>query len=318
QFGRPIGTFQAVKHHCADMAVATELATSAVWDAARAAASGGDQLTYAAAIAATKAAPAADLCANLNTQVHGGIAITWEHDAHLYMRRATALLSYLAADEAAAELVGLVRNGVERAKAIELPPEAETIRDEVRTFAERIKDLPANEQRTQLIETGYVMPHWPKPYGRDAGAIEQLVIEEEFAKAGIKRPQYGITAWNILTLIQYANQDQLDRWVRPALDQDVIWCQLFSEPDAGSDAAGIKTRATRVDGGWLVNGQKVWTSGAHYSGFGFATVRTNPDVPKHEGITMMVIDMHAPGVEVRPLKMSTGNSEFNEVFFSEV
>jgi alkylation response protein AidB-like acyl-CoA dehydrogenase len=188
----------------------------------------------------------------------------------------------------------------------------------VRAFADSIKDLPFEEQRSKMIETGYVMPHWPKPYGRDAGAIEQLVIEEEFSKAGVKRPQYGITAWNILTLIQYANQDQLDRWVQPALDQEVIWCQLFSEPDAGSDAAGIKTRATRVEGGWLVNGQKVWTSGAHYSGFGFATVRTNPDVPKHEGITMMVIDMHAEGVEVRPLKMTTGNSEFNEVFFNDV
>ena len=106
--------------------------------------------------------------------------------------------------------------------------------------------------------------------------------------------------------------------MRPALDQEVIWCQLFSEPDAGSDAAGIKTKATRVDGGWLVNGQKVWTSGAHVSGMGFATVRTNPDVPKHDGITMMAIDMHAKGVEVRPLKMTTGNSEFNEVFFNDV
>ena len=189
---------------------------------------------------------------------------------------------------------------MKRAKAIELPPEAEAIRDEVRAFARSIKDLSAEEQRAKLIETGYVMPHWPKPYGRAAGPIEQLVIEQEFGDAGVKRPGYGITAWNILTLIQYANQDQLDRWVMPALNQDTVWCQLFSEPDAGSDAAGIKTKATRVEGGWLVNGQKVWTSGAHYSHFGFATVRTNPDVPKHEGITMMVIDMHADGVEVRP------------------
>ena len=145
------------------------------------------------------------------------------------------------------------------AKAIELPPEAEPIRDEVRAFAQSIKDLSAEEQRTKLIETGYVMPHWPKPYGREAGPIEQLVIEQEFGDAGIKRPQYGITAWNILTLIQFANQDQLDRWVMPALNQDTVWCQLFSEPDAGSDAAGVKTKATRVDGGWLVNGQKVRT-----------------------------------------------------------
>jgi 3-oxochol-4-en-24-oyl-CoA dehydrogenase len=318
QFGRPIAMYQAVKHHCANMAVATELATSAVWDAARATATGGDQLSWAAAVAATLAAPAADLCANLNTQVHGGIAITWEHDAHLYMRRATTLLHYLAAADAAEELTDLTRRGIVREKAVELPPEADAIREEVRTFARSIAGLSPDEQRARLIETGYVMPHWPKPYGRAAGAVEQLVIEQEFADAGITRPGYGITAWNILTIIQYATQDQIDRWVRPALNQDVIWCQLFSEPDAGSDAAGVKTRATRVDGGWLVNGQKVWTSGAHVAGMGFATVRTNPDVPKHDGITMMAIDMHAQGVEVRPLKMTSGNSEFNEVFFNDV
>ena len=170
----------------------------------------------------------------------------------------------------------------------------------------------------ELIETGYVMPHWPAPYGRDAGAVEQLVIEQEFAEAGVKPPSYGITAWNILTLIQYSTQDQLDRWVLPALNEEVIWCQLFSEPDAGSDAAGVKTKATRVDGGWLVNGQKVWTSDAHVSGMGFATIRTDPDVPKHEGITTMVIDMHADGVEVRPIKMTIGASNFSEVFFNDV
>jgi 3-oxochol-4-en-24-oyl-CoA dehydrogenase len=318
QFGRPIAMFQAVKHHCANMAVATELATSAVWDAARAASTGGDQLANAAAVAATLAAPAADLCANLNTQVHGGIAITWEHDAHLYMRRATTLLGYLQAEEAAEDLADLTRRGVVRAKTVELPPEAEPLRDEVRAFAERIAGLPATEQRTELIDTGYVMPHWPKPWGREAGAVEQLVIEQEFDAAGVKRPGYAITGWVILTLIQYATEDQVARWVRPALDQDVTWCQLFSEPDAGSDAAGVKTRGTRVEGGWLVNGQKVWTSGAHVAGMGFATIRTNPDVPKHEGITTMVIDMHAEGVDVRPLRMTSGGSEFNEVFFNDV
>ncbi len=162
------------------------------------------------------------------------------------------------------------------------------------------------------------MPHWPKPWGLDAGAIEQLVIEQEFAAAGIKRPGYGITGWVILTLIQHATSEQVARWVVPALNHEVIWCQLFSEPEAGSDAAGIKTKATRVDGGWLINGQKVWTSGAHLASYGLATVRTNPDAPKHSGITMMVIDMKAKGVKVRPLKMATGNSDFNEVFFDDV
>jgi alkylation response protein AidB-like acyl-CoA dehydrogenase len=234
------------------------------------------------------------------------------------MRRATTLLNFLEADQAAADLTDLTRRGVARAKTVELPPEAETIRDEVRAFAQSIKGLSATEQRAKLIETGYVMPHWPQPFGRAAGAIEQLVIEQEFGEAGVKRPAYGITGWVILTLIQYATPDQVARWVNPALNQDIIWCQLFSEPDAGSDAAGVKTKATRVDGGWLVNGQKVWTSGAHVAGMGFATVRTNPDVPKHDGITTMVIDMHAEGVEVRPLKMTTGDSEFNEVFFNDV
>ncbi|MGY6501114.1 MAG: acyl-CoA dehydrogenase [Acidimicrobiales bacterium] len=318
QFGRPIAMFQGVKHHCANMAVATELLTSAVWDAARASSTGGDQLTYAAAVAATLAGPTADFCANINTQVHGGIAITFEHDSHLFMRRATTLLALLDHKAAASQLTDLVRSGVVRAKSIELPPEAEAFRDEVRAFVATIADSSPDEQRATLVETGYATPHWPEPWGRGAGAVEQLVIEQEFTEAGITRPAYGITGWVILTLIQYATDDQVARWVKPALNQELIWCQLFSEPDAGSDAAGVKTKATRVDGGWLVNGQKVWTSGAHEAAFGLATVRTNPDVAKHDGITTMVIDMHAEGVEVRPIKMPTGNSSFNEVFFSDV
>ena len=318
QFGRPIAMFQAVKHHCSNMLVATELATAAVWDAARASATGGDQRTYTAGVAAALAGPAADLAANLNIQVHGGIGFTWEHDGHVYLRRATTLRSLLQPDVAATELTDLTRNGVRRGRTVDLPPEAEPIRETVRAFADSIKGLDAEAQREKLIETGYVMPHWPKPWGREASAIEQLVIEQEFKAAGVARPSYSITGWVILTLIQHATEDQISRWVLPALRQEVVWCQLFSEPDAGSDAAGVKTKGTRVDGGWLVNGQKVWTSGAHVAGMGFATVRTNPDVPKHEGITTMVIDMKAQGVEVRPLRMTTGQSDFNEVFFNDV
>ena len=318
QFGRPIATFQAVKHHCANMLVASELATVTVWDAARAAEEGGAQLSLAAAMAAALALSAADECAQLNIQVHGGIGFTWEHDAHLYLRRATALEAVVDAEAAARDITDLVRAGTRRTRTIDLPPEAEPMRDEVRAFADRVKGLDAAAQRAAMIETGYVMPHWPEPWGRAAGAVEQLVIEQEFSEAGVSRPQYGITGWVILTLIQHATEDQVARWVMPALRQDVIWCQLFSEPDAGSDAAGVKTRGTRVDGGWLVNGQKVWTSGAHLASFGLATIRTDPDAPKHKGITTVVIDMHAEGVEVRPLKMVTGHSEFNEVFFNDV
>jgi alkylation response protein AidB-like acyl-CoA dehydrogenase len=318
QFGRPIAMYQAVKHHCANMLVAAELATAAVWDAARAGEAGGDQLSYAAAMAAALAVPAADLDANLNIQVHGGIGFTWEHDAHLYLRRATAIESVIDAEAAASALTDLVRRGVRRERSVDLPPEAEEIRATVRELVESMKGLDSDATRAALIESGYAMPHWPEPWGRDAGAVEQLVIEQEFAAAGIKRPALGITGWVILTLIQHATEDQVARWVRPALNQELIWCQLFSEPDAGSDAAGAKTRGVRVEGGWLVTGQKIWTSGAHQAKFGLATVRTNPDAPKHSGITTMVIDMEADGVEVRPLRMLTGNAEFNEVFFDDV
>jgi alkylation response protein AidB-like acyl-CoA dehydrogenase len=310
QFGRPIATFQAVKHHCANMLVAAELATAAAWDAGRAGLSGGDQLSFTAATAVSNA--------NLNIQVHGGIGFTWEHDAHLYLRRAAAVAAVVATEQASIDVTDLIRRGVRRAAAIDLPPEAEPIRDAMGPDVARLRDLKGAERKQALIESGYAMPHWPKPWGRDAGAIEQLVIEQEFASAGIKRPSYGITSWILLTLIQYASPEQVARWVRPAMDQDVVWCQLFSEPGAGSDAAGIRTKATRVEKGWRINGQKVWTSGAHVSDFGLATVRTNPDAPKHEGITTMVIDMHAPGVTVRPLKMPSGNSDFNEVFFDDV
>jgi alkylation response protein AidB-like acyl-CoA dehydrogenase len=318
QFGRPIATFQAVKHHCANMLVAAELATAATWDAGRAGIGGGDQFSYTAAIAAVLAVPAAVGNANLNIQVHGGIGFTWEHDAHLYLRRAAAVAAVLDTEQAAIEVTGLVRQGVRRAAAIELPPEAEPVRAAIGPDVARLRDLAGEQRKQALIDTGYAMPHWPKPWGRDATAIEQLVIEQEFTAAGIKRPSLGITSWIILTLIQHASPDQVARWVRPALSQDVIWCQLFSEPGAGSDAAGIRTRATRTEQGWRINGQKVWTSGAHEADFGLATVRTNPDAPKHEGITMMVIDMHAPGVTVRPLKMPNGDSNFNEVFFDDV
>ena len=318
QFGRAIAMFQAVKHHCANMLVETEIATAEVWDAARAASAGGEQFTYAAAMAATTAAHAGDRNSQMNIQVHGGIGFTWEHDAHLYLRRALAIEALIDSEAAATDITDLLRKGVTLVRAVELPPEAETFRAEARAAIDAVKDLEGPERVRALVASGYAVPHWPAPWGRAAGAIEQLVIEEEFNRAGVKRPSYQITGWVILTLTQHATEDQLARWIMPALNQELIWCQLFSEPDAGSDAAGVKTKATRVDGGWLVNGQKVWTTGAHLASFGLITVRTNPDAPKHQGITCMVVDMHAEGVEIRPLRMVNGGAEFNEVFFNDV
>ncbi len=322
QFGRTIATFQAVKHHCANMLVAAESAVACVWDAARAAGEdrGPDEAEFrlAAAAAATLAFPAYLRNAELNIQVHGGIGFTWEHDAHLHLRRALTVQALLGGDGPATDVFDLTAAGVSRANSLDLPPEAEALRAQIRAEAQRIAALDAGDQLDDLIATGYVMPHWPKPWGRAAGAVEQLLAEEEFAAAGVKRPDYGITGWVILTLIQYGTPSQIERFVDPALRKDEVWCQLFSEPSAGSDAAAVKTRATRVEGGWLINGQKVWTSGAHYARRGLATVRTDFDAPKHAGITMVILDMKAPGIEVRPLRQIVGESEFNEVFFNDV
>jgi len=318
QFGRTIATFQAVKHHCANMLVAAESAVSCVWDAARAADEDEEQFRLIAAAAATLAFPAYVRNAELNIQVHGGIGFTWEHDAHLHLRRALTVQAVLGGDESATDVFDLTAKGIARANSLDLPAGSDELRTEIRAEAQRIAALDEKVQLDELIATGYLMPHWPKPWGLAAGAVEQLLCEEEFAAADVTKPDYGITGWVILTLIQHGTPSQIERFVEKALRKDEIWCQLFSEPSAGSDAAAVKTRATRVDGGWTITGQKVWTSGAHYCKRGLATVRTDFDGPKHAGITMVILDMKAPGVEVRPLRQITGGSDFNEVFFTDV
>ncbi len=316
QFGRPIGTFGPVKHHCTNMLVATEEATAGAWGAARTDLDAG-QSELAAATACALALPAFAFCANQNVQVHGGIGYTWEHDAQLYVRRAIALEALFGSvDVAREDVTRLVGDGVRTRTTIELPAEADAFRREARVFVERYRSLPAEEQRKALCDSGYLVPHWPKPWGRDAGPVEQLVIEEEFE--GVRRPDLSVSAWNTLTIAQHGTPEQLERFVRPSLLGEIEFCQLFSEPGAGSDAAAVQTRGVKVDGGWRVSGQKVWTSLAHRCSHGFATVRTNPDAAKHQGITMMVIDLRADGVEVRPLRQLTGHSHFNEVFFDDV
>jgi alkylation response protein AidB-like acyl-CoA dehydrogenase len=298
------------------MLLATEQATAGAWGAARADLDDSES-ELAGAVGCALALPAFTFCARQNVQVHGGIGYTWEHDAHLFVRRAIALEALFGPVDAAREDVArLMGRGVRTKVTIELPAEADAFREEVRALVERYRALPEEERRKVLFESGYLVPHWPRPWGRDAGPVEQLVIEEEFAS--VRRPDLSISAWNTLTIAQHGSPDQLERFVRPSLLGAIEFCQLFSEPGAGSDAAAVRTRGVKVDGGWHVSGQKVWTSNAHRSTHGFATVRTNPDASKHAGITMMVIDLKAEGVEVRPLRQMTGHSHFNEVFFDDV
>jgi alkylation response protein AidB-like acyl-CoA dehydrogenase len=320
QFGRLIGSFQAVKHHCADMAVETELATAAAWDAARAATGSEEAASsavHAADLAATLAVPAYRRVAERTVQVHGGVAYTWEHDAHLALRRALALQGATGGPhEVAGRVTAARRAGVCRDPTVELPAGAETYRRDARAFVARYGETPERERRALFAESGYLVPHWPPPYGRGADPVEQLVIEEELA--ALDRPSLGLGEWVLPTLLSHGTDEQRERWLWPSLRGELRWCQLFSEPGAGSDAAAVTTRGRRVEGGWSVTGQKVWTSDAQNCHRGLATVRTDPDRPKHRGIAAMVIDLSAPGVELRPLTEITGEALFNEVFLDAV
>ena len=174
QFGRAIGTFQAVKHHCANMLVAAELATAVVWDAARAAHDDADEFSLTAAQAATLVfGPFVDN-AQLNIQVHGGIGFTWEHDAHLYLRRALVLNAVLASPKDPEDVTALAERGVTRGVSLDLGEEAESIRSDVRAEVSALARLEGEAQRRALLDTGLLVPHWPVPWGRAAGAVEQL------------------------------------------------------------------------------------------------------------------------------------------------
>jgi alkylation response protein AidB-like acyl-CoA dehydrogenase len=320
QFGRPIGQFQAVKHRCADMLCALELARAAAWDAARSDDPLADQA--AAALAPQVLLRTAEGC----IQVLGGMGFTWEHDAHLYLKRALALRSLVGPPPRwHARAVAQARSGHRRSLAVDLPPEAEAHRSEVKDFLAQLRTTETSTWRVALAEAGYLAPHWPHPWGRGAGALEQLVIDEEFAAAHVQRPHLQIAAWILPTLIAYGTDEQQARWLPPTLRGEITWCQLFSEPGAGSDLASLTTRATRVDGGWHLNGQKVWTTMAGQSDVGFCLARTDepdqagPDGPrKHEGITSFVVDMRSADIEIRPLRELTGYALFNEVFLTDV
>jgi len=264
QFGRVIGEFQAVKHLCATMACRAERAAALAWDAARAAGetagetageAPGEHPLAAAAAAALALDDAVDNAKDC-IQVLGGIGFTWEHDAHLYLRRALALRQLLGGSA---------------------------------PWRARVAELAAAGARR----------HRPAPTEKPS-------------------PYPGIGAWAGPAIEQYGTPEQQDRFLRPTRRAEITWCQLFSEPEAGSDLAGLHTRAERADGGWRLTGQKVWTSLARQADWAIALARTDPDAPKHRGLTYFLVDMHAPGLDIRPLREITGRTMFNEVFLDDV
>jgi len=330
QFGRPIGQFQGVKHRCARMLVRAEQARACAWDAARAqdaaraagpsGRAAADEAALAAAVAGATSVEAGFAVAKDCIQTLGGIGFTWEHDAGRYLRRAQALRLLLGPTARWWRRVAELRlAGVGRTLSVDLPEEtAGAVRADVRAELEPARALDGAERRAYLAARGYTAPHLPAPWGKGADAVTQVIIAEELRAAGLRPPDMVIGDWVVPTLIAYGSEEQKRRFLPPTLRGDLVWCQLFSEPGAGSDLAGLATRAERVAGGWRLRGQKVWTSLAREAQWGICLARTDPTAPKHRGLSYFLVEMSSPGIEVRPLRELTGESLFNEVFLDDV
>ena len=194
----------------------------------------------------------------------------------------------------------------------ELPGEDDPRRKQVREW---LAEHPSPTGR-ELAEAGLVVPHWPQPYGLEADPVHQLIIDEELRRAGVTRPANPIgIGWAAPTILMAGTDEQKERYLWPALAGEEFWCQLFSEPDAGSDLASLTTRAERDGDEWVINGSKIWTSGGHLAKFGILLARTNPTAPKRKGISYFVCPMDAPGITMSPIIDMTGAHSFNQVFF---
>ncbi|MGA5541836.1 acyl-CoA dehydrogenase family protein [Mycobacterium sp. NPDC051198] len=324
QFGKPIGSFQAVKHMCAEMLLRSEQVSVSAADAARAVSEADDsQLSIAAAVAAAAGIDAAEANAKDCIQVLGGIGITWEHEAHLYLRRAYGISHALGGRRRWIRRVSaLTQQGVRRELRIDLESVA-GLRPEISAAVAEVATLPVEKRQVALAESGLLAPHWPRPYGRNASPAEQLLIDQELAAAEVERPDLVIGWWAVPTILEHGSPEQIDQFVPATLRGDLAWCQLFSEPGAGSDLAALRMKAVRAEGpngepGWKLTGQKVWTSAAQKAHWGVCLARTDADAPKHKGITYFLIDMKTPGIVIRPLREITGDELFNEVFFDDV
>lgn len=342
QFGRQIGGFQALKHRLADATVRAELCAGSAWYAIRQLAGGAADAEFAVRVAAAACGDAAVQNAAEMIQLHGGIGYTWEHFAHLYLRRAKAN-QYLFGTPS------VHRNRLGTAVAENRSTATETVSavtqggspalDDLRRWlADNLTDEVANDHTAplpgakysperqdwyrRLGEAGWATPTWPTEYGgRGLGRDDGGAAVEELRRRGVDRPEEDFVGVWLAgpTILQWGTDEQRDTYLRPLARGEHRWCQLFSEPGAGSDLASLSTSAVRIDDDrWLVNGQKIWSSFANTADFGLLMARTDPALPKHAGITYFLLDMRTPGVEVRPLRQMTGDAEFNEVFLTDV
>ena len=265
---------------------------------------------------------AAAHCAKQCIQILGGIGFTWEHDAHFYLKRAMANLQLVAGGDVGAlehEVAGLAIAGARRNLAADLPAEAESLRDEIRAVVAEVAAAERRRPARRLRRGG--ADHAALAGAVGPGCLAARAARHRRGAGGRRRRCAPTSPWGpgrCPPSSRTAPPSSRSAGCGPTLHGQLNWCQLFSEPGAGSDLAALSTRAERVEGGWVLNGQKVWTSLAQMADFGICLARSDPDAAKHAGITYFIVDMHAEGLDIRPLRELTGAAMFNEVFFNDV
>ena len=205
-------------------------------------------------------------------------------------------------------------------KWLEENAKPKTAFDKEKSFANIDNLEAAKDWQKKKYDAGWAMLHWPKEYGGiAASAIERIIWAEEESKFDVPKGIFEIGLGMCgPVMMEYATEEQKSRYLPSMAEGNEIWCQLFSEPSAGSDVAGLRSKAVQNGDEWVINGQKVWTSGAHFSDYGILVVRHDPNLDKHKGMTFFFVDMKSPGIEVKPIKQITGGSSFNEVYFTDV
>ena len=344
QFGVPIGSFQAVKHMAVDMYVAIERARALCQFAALTVARDDERRALAASLAKAAAGECQRLVARSGVQLFGGLGFTWENDLQIYLRRAKVgepLLGSSAEHRARAARLVLDAGPTLAASSMRLSVDEateefrrdlnawldENTPDDATALTERSRSsahIPpwAREWQRKLFDAGWLVPGNPPEYGgRNASLVEQFVAQEELGRRRIY-PSYNPQGLSIIvpSILAFGTEDQKERWAGPILRAEITAALGMSEPDAGSDLAGLRTRAVLDGDHFVVNGQKVWTSGAHDADVIFAFVRTDPDAPKHKGLSTLIVPTDSPGLTRRPFGSIVGpdDLDFNEVFFDDV
>lgn len=340
QFGQPIGRFQAIKHKLSDGLITVEGARSAVMAAVTSQRNGVLEMR-AARLAKSVATAAGTAVAHEAVQIHGAIGNTWEHDLHLLLRRAKFCQLALGSSDSHLDRLAadLMESPPERARArsnvsndLRLEPEDRVFLEELQAWLdenatpERLREvmaggIPARQEwQGTMADAGWVGIHWPKAHkGRGASFVQQVLYHSELAARGLP-PLVGNRGLSQVgpTLIAHGTEDQRARFLEATRRADILWATGFSEPGSGSDLASLRTRGVVEGDEIVINGQKTWTTSAHFSDYLYTLVRTGPLVPKHGGISCVLVPLRSPGVTIRPIRRMSGPAEFNEVFLDDV